>query len=85
LLIGIKRFYGTNLNAVYAQIWVAVSVYLLVAIMKKKLKLEQELYTILQILSISIFEKVPVNQLFENDNYKNNKNSDYNQLKMFDL
>ncbi len=81
----IKRFYGTTLNAVYTQIWIAVSVYLLVAIMKKKLKLKQELYTILQILSISIFEKVSVNQLFENRNYKNNNDSDYNQLKMFDL
>lgn len=81
----IKQFFGTTLNAVYTQIWIAVSVYLLVAIMKKKLKLEQELYTILQILSISIFEKVPVNQLFENKNYKNNYDSDCNQLKMFDL
>jgi len=81
----IKRFYGTTLNAVYTQIWIAVSVYLLVAIMKRKLKLKQELYTILQILSISIFEKVSVNQLFENKNYKNNNDSDYNQLKMFDL
>lgn len=81
----IKQFFGTTLNAVNTQIWIAVSVYLLVAIMKKKLKLEQELYTILQILSISIFEKVPVNQLFENKNYKNNYDSDCNQLKMFDL
>jgi hypothetical protein len=53
--------------------------------MKKKLKLKQELYTILQILSISIFEKVSVKQLFENENYKNNNDPDYNQLKIFDL
>ena len=81
----IKRFFGTTLNAVYSQIWIAVSVYLLVAIIKKKLNLKQELYTILQILSISIFEKVPVNQLFGNEDYKNENSSDYNQLKMFNL
>lgn len=81
----IKRFFGTTLNAVYTQIWIAVCVYLLVAIMKKKLRLKQELYTILQILSISIFEKVPVNQLFENKNYKNKNSSGCNQLRMFDL
>lgn len=81
----IKAFFGTTENAVHTQIWIAISVYLLVAIMKKKLKLKQELYTILQILSISIFEKVSVNQLFEKENYKNNNKPDYNQLKMFDL
>lgn len=81
----IKKFFGTSLNAVFTQIWIAVSVYLLVAIVKRRLNLKQELYTILQILSISVFEKVPVNQLFENENY-NNKNTDgYNQLKLFDL
>lgn len=81
----IKKFFGTTLNAVHTQIWIAVCVYLLVAIMKKKLKLKQELYTILQILSVCIFEKVPVNQLFENKNYKNNTTKDYNQLILFDL
>lgn len=81
----IKKFFGTSLNAVYTQIWIAVCVYLLVAIMKKKLKLEQELYTILQILSVCLFEKVPVNQLFENKNYKNNTISSSNQLILFDL
>ncbi len=81
----IKKFFGTSLNAVYTQIWSAVSIYLLIAIIKKRLKLKQELYTILQILSICIFEKVPINQLFENENYKNKSTVDYNQLKMFDL
>jgi hypothetical protein len=81
----IKKFFGTSLNAVYTQIWIAVCVYLLVAIMKKKLKLEQELYTILQILSVCLFEKVPVNQLFENENYKNNTIGSSNQLILFDL
>lgn len=81
----IKKFFGTSLNAVYTQIWIAVSVYLLIAIMKKKLKLEQGLYTILQILSISIFEKTTINQLFNNKEYKNKTIAQYNQLNMFDL
>jgi len=81
----IKKFFGTSLNAVYTQIWSAVSIYLLIAIIKKRLNLKQELYTILQILSICIFEKVPINQLFESENYKNKTTVNYNQLKMFDL
>jgi hypothetical protein len=58
----IKKFYGTSENAVKTQIWIAVSVYVLVAIIKKELGLEQSLYTILQFLSVSIFEKVPILQ-----------------------
>jgi hypothetical protein len=81
----IKKFFGTSLNAVFTQIWIAVSIYLLVAIIKKRLNLKQELYTILQILSISIFEKVTVNQLFENKNYNNKTTDGHNQLKLFDL
>jgi len=81
----IKKFYGTSLNAVFTQIWIAVSIYLLVAIVKKRLNLKQELYTILQILSISIFEKVPINQLFENNNYNSKTTDSCNQLKLFDL
>jgi hypothetical protein len=81
----IKKFFGTSLNAVFTQIWIAVSIYLLVAIIKKRLNLKQELYTILQILSISIFEKITVNQLFENKNYDNKTIDGYNQLKLFDL
>lgn len=81
----IKKFLGTTINAVYTQIWIAISIYLLVAIMKKRLKLEQELYTILQILSVCIFEKVPVNQLFENNKYKNKTTEGYNQLNLFNL
>ena len=61
----IKAFYGTTQNAVYTQIWIAVSIYLLVAIMKKKLKLEQSLYNILQILSIILFEKMPIQQALQ--------------------
>jgi hypothetical protein len=80
----IKKFFGTSLNAVFTQIWTAVSVYLLVAIIKKRLNLNQELYTILQILSISIFEKTTVNQLFENENYNNGTTDGYNQLNLFE-
>lgn len=81
----IKSFFGTSLNAVYTQIWIAVCTYLIIAIMKKRLKIDAELYTILQILSISLFEKDPVNQLLSNEKYKNKINENYNQLKMFDL
>ncbi|MGM0634693.1 MAG: IS4 family transposase [Bacteroidota bacterium] len=81
----IKKFFGTSLNAVYTQIWIAVCVYLLVAIMKKKLKLKQELYTILQILSVCIFEKVPVNELFKNSKYKSITEGDSKQLNLFNL
>ena len=81
----IKKFFGTTLNAVYLQIWIAVSIYLLIAIIKKRLNLKQELYTILRILSISIFEKTTVNQLFGNEYYNNKTTGGYNQLKLFDL
>ena len=81
----IKKFLGTTLNAVYTQIWIAVSTYLLIAIIKKRLNMKQELYTILQILSISIFEKVPINQLFGEDKYTNETTYGCNQLTLFDL
>jgi hypothetical protein len=61
----IKAFYGTSENAVKTQIWIAVSVYVLVAIARKRLGLEVSLYQILQILSVTIFEKVPILQAFE--------------------
>lgn len=81
----IKAFYGTSENAVKTQIWIAVSVYVLVAIMKKLLKIDLSLYTILQILSVSIFDKSPVNQLLIKSEYRNNQDLFYNQLKLFDL
>lgn len=65
----IKTFYGTSENAVKAQIWIAVSVYLLVAIMKKRLKIEASLYTTLQVLSVTIFERVPLLQVLTKDQY----------------
>jgi hypothetical protein len=80
----IKVFYGTSQNAVKAQIWIAVSVYLLVAIMKKRLGIPLPLYTILQILSVSIFEKTPLVELFSPTNYKNLLPHAPNQLTLFD-
>jgi len=60
----VKAFYGTSLNAVKTQIWIAISTYLLVAIVKKELRLELSLYTILQVLSLSLFERMPILQAF---------------------
>ena len=62
----IKAFYGTSANAVKTQVWVALSVYVLMAIVKKQLGLDQSLYQILQILSVTIFEKIPISQGFFN-------------------
>ncbi|MDF7827030.1 IS4 family transposase [Pontiellaceae bacterium B12227] len=80
----IKAFFGTSANAVKTQIWIAVCVYLLIAITKKRLKIEQSLYTILQILSVSVFEKVPLLQAFQDGECKINGNDFCNQLQLFD-
>ena len=64
----IKTFYGTSENAVKTQIWIAVSVYVLVAIIKKRLNIETSLYNILQVLSLTLFEKIPLFQLLDNSN-----------------
>ena len=69
----IKRFYGTTENAVKTQIWIAVSVYVLVAIIKKELQIDSSLYTLLQILSVTVFEKMPLQQaLIKIDHRANN-------------
>jgi len=81
----IKSFWGESPNAVKTQIWIAISVYVIVLILKKKLKLVQSTYEILQILSINIFDKDPINQLFTKSDLQNFKEQNYNQLKMFDL
>jgi len=60
----IKQFYGTSDNAVRAQIWIAVSIYVLVAIVKKRLALDASLYTLVQIFSVTLFKKVPMSQAF---------------------
>lgn len=79
----IKRFYGTSENAVKTQVWIAVSVYVLVAIMKKHLNLGESLYTILQILSVSSFEKIELYQLVTEKDYKPVDIEPHNQLKLF--
>ena len=77
--------YGTSPNAVQTQIWIAVCVYVLVAIVKKELRLECSLYQILQILSISLFEKVPIQQALTSIISQNEKISRHNQLVLFNL
>jgi hypothetical protein len=80
----IKSFYGTSENAVKTQIWIAISVYVLVAIIKKRLKVELSLYTILQIFSVTVFEKIFILQALADDAYKNEITSNHIQLKLFD-
>jgi hypothetical protein len=80
----IKAFYGTSENAVKTQIWIAVSVYVTVAIIKKRMNLDISLYTMLQILSITVFNKTPLLQLFTNTSYENKITTNDNQLKLFD-
>jgi hypothetical protein len=81
----IKSFYGTSENAVRTQIWAAMTVYALVAIIKKRLQLELPLYNFLQILSVTAFEKVPLNQLLTNLDDQEPTNHDPNQLVLFNL
>ena len=79
----IKSFYGTTDNAVKAQIWIAVSVYVLVAIIKKRLKLEMSLYTILQILSVNVFERTSLLQILTDEYYKTETAEYHKQLTLF--
>ena len=79
----IKRFYGTSENAVKSQIWIAVSVYVLVAIVKKRLNLDASLYTLLQILSLTLFEKMLLCQAVTGVEYKPNDEVQCNQLNLF--
>jgi hypothetical protein len=81
----IKAFYGTSENAVKTQIWIAISAYVLVAIAKKKLELERDLYTLLQILSVTLFEKVPLRQALAGPTYTPESGDIHNQLQLFDL
>ena len=81
----IKRFYGTSENAVKTQIWIAVSVYVLVAIVKKRLGLQASLYTLLQILSVTLFEKMPVQQALSSAENTSADPKPDNQLTLFDL
>lgn len=81
----IKAFYGTSENAVKTQIWIAISVYVLIALVKKKLNLDITLYTFLQILSVSVFEQVDILQLVTNSVGTIQSNDTCNQLNLFDL
>ena len=81
----IKAFYGTSENAVKTQIWIAVSIYLLVAIVKKKLDLPASLYTLLQVLSVTLFEKMPISQVLQQKDYTNLETANPNQLILFDF
>jgi len=81
----IKSFYGNSFNAVKTQLWIAISVYVLLAIIKKKLNIEHSLYTFLQLVSISIFEKTPINSMFSKSFYTNNSDCSDNQLLLFNL
>ena len=79
----IKSFFGTSENAVKTQIWIAISVYVLVAIVKKQLKSDLSIYTILQILSVPLFEKLPIFQVFTPDYIENHDEPDCIQLNLF--
>ncbi len=81
----IKSFYGTSANAVKTQIWIAISVYVLIAILRKRLEIERDLYTILQILSITLFEKAPIRQSLMETEYTSQGFGNPNQLGLFDL
>lgn len=79
----IKAFFGTSENAVKTQIWIAISVYVLVAIVRKKLNLEISLYTLLQILSLTLFEKIPLQQALTDHEYTSDHAQLGNQLNLF--
>ena len=81
----IKAFFGTSENAVKTQIWIAITVYVLVAIMKKTLKIDRSLMEILQILSIALFEKTHINQALEGDHLKIENDKTCKQLTLFDF
>ena len=79
----IKRSYGITENAVKTQIWIAIAVYVLVAIVKKRLDTEASLYKILQILSLALFEKTPLDQLLKNTESQMATSQDNNQMNLF--
>jgi len=87
----IKKFYGNSENAAKSQrcgdpaqyVWIAVSVYVLVAIVKKRLNLDASLYTLLQIFSLTLFEKMPIQQAFPASDYKSGQGEDCNQMNLF--
>ena len=80
----IRTFFGTSENALKSQIWIAISVYVLIAIIKKQLKIKAELYTILQVLSLTLFEKIPLEQLLGISHYMEHTRENAIQLNLFD-
>ena len=80
----IKSFFGTSENAVKTQLWIAISVYVLIAIIKKRLQIPADLYTILQVFSATLFEKTTINQLFENQDHTSQESESDNQLSFMD-
>ena len=81
----IKHFFGRSPNAIKTQIWIAISTYVLVAIVKRELKLDRSLYEILQILSITLFEKTPDFKGFLQQSHQNSETQTPNQLSLFDF
>jgi len=81
----IKSFFGTSANSVKTQIWIAVSVYVLIAIIKKQLSLPHSLYTILQVLSLTLFERMPIPSLLQRFDDSTELDGPSNQLKLFDF
>jgi len=79
----IKWFYGTSENAVKTQIWIAVSVYVLAAIVRKRLKLDASLYTLMQVFSVTVFEKTPIESVLFQERYGSEHVIDVNQLNLF--
>ena len=77
----IKAFYGTSLNAVKTQIWIAITTYMLIAILKKELGIEHSLYTMLQVLSVTLFEKTPLLQAFADSRYTPENIESHNQCR----
>ena len=80
----IKRFFGNSENAVKTQVWIAVSVYVLIAIIKKRLGIDASLYTILQVLSVTVFEKTPLLHVLSEAEHTEESHTSYNQLNLFD-
>lgn len=81
----IKKFYGTSINSVKIQVWTAISVYVLVAIIKKELGLKQDIYTILQVLSLTLFEKTPILSLFDSYDDSFQRTDSTNQLNLWEI
>ena len=81
----IKQFFGTSINSVKTQIWISISVYVLIALLKKRLGLQHSIYTILKVLSVSLFEKKPILSLFAGLDVDGNPYNSCNQLFLFDI